>query len=192
MDRKSVDGMKKDGVEEFMREVLNLVEDMVGDGVRDGVEKGPGDCAKENEDSLKQNQLNSYETTQKGTKTKQTNTKQEQNCSKTRKIKQQKSEKNNREDTPKKQKMRCCDDVIKRIIWDEKLDGRDFVVGYEDRFLGELEADFNDFCWQDLSTLGPDVFAIPKHRIRCRGGEEEGGKKEEGEEKNEVEKEEKN
>ena len=42
-----------------------------------------------------------------------------------------------------------------------------FIVGYDDRFKGIIEKSFVDFDWDsDLSSVGPDVLAIPQHRIQ--------------------------
>jgi uncharacterized protein (UPF0248 family) len=46
--------------------------------------------------------------------------------------------------------------IIDRIKWDSTLDQDDYVVGYEDRFVGTLELSFEDF----VSAL------IPSHRVK--------------------------
>ena len=69
------------------------------------------------------------------------------------------------EDT-KKPRMRTATDVISRIQWDPELLEVDFFVGYSDRFLGIIEKNFAEFCWDDLSTVGMETLAIPKHRIQ--------------------------
>lgn len=66
----------------------------------------------------------------------------------------------------KKPKMRTATDVISRIQWDPELVEANFFVGYSDRFLGIIEKNFAEFCWDDISTVGLDSLAIPKHRIQ--------------------------
>ena len=66
----------------------------------------------------------------------------------------------------KKPRMRTAMDVISRIQWDPELLEDDFVIGYSDRFLGIIEKNFAEFCWEDPSTVGHDILAIPKHRIQ--------------------------
>ena len=66
----------------------------------------------------------------------------------------------------KKPRMRTATDVISRIQWDPELLKDDFIVGYLDRFLGIIEKNFVEFCWEDPSTVGQDTLAIPKHRIQ--------------------------
>ena len=66
----------------------------------------------------------------------------------------------------KKPRMRTSMDVISRIQWDPELLEADFFVGYSDRFLGIIEKNFAEFCWDDISTVGLDTLAIPKHRIQ--------------------------
>ena len=66
----------------------------------------------------------------------------------------------------KKPSMKTATNVIHRILWDEQLPSKHFTVGYLDRFLGILEKPFKAFSWEDLSTVGYDVLAIPKHRIQ--------------------------
>lgn len=70
------------------------------------------------------------------------------------------------DENTKKPRMRTATDVISRIQWDPELLEDDFVVGYSDRFLGIIEKNFVDFCWEDPSTVGQDTLAIPKHRIQ--------------------------
>ena len=62
--------------------------------------------------------------------------------------------------------MKTADDVVKRILWDEKLDKDDFLVGYIDRFKGIQEKYFSAFSWEDLASVDYDVLAVPKHRIQ--------------------------
>ena len=66
----------------------------------------------------------------------------------------------------KKPRMRTATDVISRIQWDSELFEADFFVGYSDRFLGIVEKNFAEFCWDDPSTVGMETLAIPKHRIQ--------------------------
>ena len=54
-------------------------------------------------------------------------------------------------------KFKGADLIYKRILWDESFNREDFVVGFEDRFLGILEIPFEEF---NLKT------DIPHHRIR--------------------------
>ncbi|KAK5862187.1 hypothetical protein PBY51_017610 [Eleginops maclovinus] len=68
----------------------------------------------------------------------------------------------------KKPRMRTADDVISRILWDQSVDGSEYVVGYVDRFLGVLERPFNDFNW-DTDPCDCDYtteLALPRHRIQ--------------------------
>lgn len=58
-------------------------------------------------------------------------------------------------------KLRTAADVINRIRWDEALDAGDFVVGYEDRFVGIKERPLED--WTGEQT---DEEFIPQHRIQ--------------------------
>ncbi|XP_069804227.1 uncharacterized protein [Dendropsophus ebraccatus] len=66
----------------------------------------------------------------------------------------------------KKPPMKTAEDVISRIQWDSHLPKEHFIVGYLDRFLGTIEKPFSAFCWEDLSSVGVDVLAIPQHRIQ--------------------------
>ena len=70
------------------------------------------------------------------------------------------------DENTKKPRMRTAMDVISRIQWDPELLEDDFVIGYSDRFLGIIEKNFAEFCWEDPSTVGHDILAIPKHRIQ--------------------------
>lgn len=54
----------------------------------------------------------------------------------------------------------CEIDILNRLVWDENYDSTDFVIGYEDRFEGRLEASVNS--WKREST---DEEFIPQHRI---------------------------
>lgn len=70
----------------------------------------------------------------------------------------------------KKSSMKTADDIISRIEWDDRLDKRQFRVGYVDRFVGLQEKAFTDFDFKvDLSTISDrhsNILAIPKHRIQ--------------------------
>ncbi|XP_070193775.1 leukocyte receptor cluster member 9-like isoform X2 [Littorina saxatilis] len=89
-------------------------------------------------------------------------------CEGNKKPKKQKrkKKKGEEEDDAKKPSMKTADDVIKRIMWDDKLDTDDFLVGYMDRFTGIQEKYFSAFSWEDIATVDYDVLAIPKHRIQ--------------------------
>ncbi|XP_078233153.1 leukocyte receptor cluster member 9 [Pogona vitticeps] len=66
----------------------------------------------------------------------------------------------------KKPAMKTAEDVISRLLWDAQVPAEHFSVGYLDRFLGIVEQPFNAFSWEDLTSAGPAVLAIPKHRIQ--------------------------
>jgi len=55
-------------------------------------------------------------------------------------------------------KLKSVDEIINRIKWDKKQDKDDFIVGYEDRFLGTMEIPFGQFEKTDTG--------IPMHRIQ--------------------------
>lgn len=57
-------------------------------------------------------------------------------------------------------KFRCSADVINRIRWDPNMDSDDYIVGYEDRFLGTKERALD--AWKSEQT---DEEFIPQHRI---------------------------
>lgn len=57
-------------------------------------------------------------------------------------------------------KFRSSADVINRLRWDAGLDSGDYVVGYEDRFLGIMERPLDQ--WKGEQT---DEEFIPQHRI---------------------------
>ncbi|EFR04098.1 DUF455 domain-containing protein [Nannizzia gypsea CBS 118893] len=57
-------------------------------------------------------------------------------------------------------KLRPAADVISRLRWDPKIDFGDFLVGYEDRFLGVKEMPLSR--WKSEQT---DEEFIPQHRI---------------------------
>ncbi|KAK1826744.1 RNA ligase superfamily-domain-containing protein [Podospora conica] len=57
-------------------------------------------------------------------------------------------------------KLRAATDVLNRLRWDPDLDSSDFVVGYEDRFLGAQEKALE--AWRTEKT---DEEFIPQHRI---------------------------
>ena len=62
--------------------------------------------------------------------------------------------------------MRTATEVISRILWDDELQTKEFTIGYLDRFTGIQEKPFDDFSWEDIASVGPNVLAIPKHRIQ--------------------------
>ncbi|KAJ4421812.1 hypothetical protein N0V82_003511 [Gnomoniopsis sp. IMI 355080] len=57
-------------------------------------------------------------------------------------------------------KFRTAADVLNRLRWDASYDHNDFVVGYEDRFLGAMERELD--AWKSEQTH--EEF-IPQHRI---------------------------
>ncbi|KAI1881385.1 hypothetical protein JX265_000211 [Neoarthrinium moseri] len=57
-------------------------------------------------------------------------------------------------------KFRSSADVINRIRWDPNMDSSDYIVGYEDRFLGIMERELDQ--WKAEQT---DEEFIPQHRI---------------------------
>ncbi|KAL4956007.1 hypothetical protein BDW69DRAFT_192768 [Aspergillus filifer] len=56
-------------------------------------------------------------------------------------------------------RLRPAADILNRLIWDESYDSTDFVIGYEDRFKGRMEASLNS--WKRELT---DEEFIPQHR----------------------------
>ncbi|PWY95333.1 hypothetical protein BO94DRAFT_531254 [Aspergillus sclerotioniger CBS 115572] len=61
---------------------------------------------------------------------------------------------------PVENRLRPAADIINRIIWDDAFDPANYIIGYEDRFEGRLEAGFNS--WKKETT---DEEFIPQHRI---------------------------
>ncbi|CAI6339077.1 unnamed protein product [Periconia digitata] len=57
-------------------------------------------------------------------------------------------------------KLRPASDVLNRLRWDPSLDGDNYIVGYEDRFLGAREMALGK--WKTEQT---DMEFIPQHRI---------------------------
>lgn len=57
-------------------------------------------------------------------------------------------------------KFRTAIDVMNRLRWDGNLDSSDFIVGYEDRFVGACEKALEQ--WKSEQT---DEEFIPQHRI---------------------------
>lgn len=57
-------------------------------------------------------------------------------------------------------KLRPASDVLNRLRWDPNLDLADYIIGYEDRFLGVRETTLEK--WKTENT--DDEF-IPQHRI---------------------------
>ncbi|KAK4465264.1 2'-5' RNA ligase superfamily-domain-containing protein [Cladorrhinum samala] len=62
--------------------------------------------------------------------------------------------------TDKTKKFRTAQDVINRVRWDASMDSGDYLVGYEDRFLGAQEKELDE--WKGEQT---DEEFIPQHRI---------------------------
>lgn len=62
--------------------------------------------------------------------------------------------------TPGLGKFRTAADVLNRLRWDAGFDANDFIVGYEDRFLGPRERAVEQ--WKSEQT---DEEFIPQHRI---------------------------
>jgi uncharacterized protein (UPF0248 family) len=57
-------------------------------------------------------------------------------------------------------KLRPASDVLHRLRWDPNLDPADYIIGYEDRFLGTRETGLER--WKTEQT---DEEFIPQHRI---------------------------
>jgi uncharacterized protein (UPF0248 family) len=57
-------------------------------------------------------------------------------------------------------KLRPASDVLNRLRWDPNLDPTDYIIGYEDRFLGAKEISLEK--WKTEQT---DEEFIPQHRI---------------------------
>jgi uncharacterized protein (UPF0248 family) len=69
-----------------------------------------------------------------------------------------------------KTKLRPASDVLNRLRWDDSLDPSDYIIGYEDRFLGARETGLEK--WKTEQT---DEEFIPQHRIlyfKKKGGED--------------------
>jgi len=68
----------------------------------------------------------------------------------------------------KNPKLKTAEDVIRRIQWDEKMDSREFVVGYVDRFVGLQEKTFDDFSFKNFVDVDfeKQEFSVPQHRIQ--------------------------
>ncbi|KAL1800759.1 hypothetical protein ACET3X_001101 [Alternaria dauci] len=67
-------------------------------------------------------------------------------------------------------KLRPASDVLNRLRWDPSLDPSDYIIGYEDRFLGAKEIGLEK--WKTEQT---DEEFIPQHRIlyfKRKGGED--------------------
>ncbi|CAH8483601.1 unnamed protein product [Schistosoma rodhaini] len=62
--------------------------------------------------------------------------------------------------------MRTAGDVVKRVLWDEKIPQKCITIGYLDRFKGILEKPFDDFSWEPLDSLDYFTFGVPEHRIQ--------------------------
>lgn len=66
-------------------------------------------------------------------------------------------------------KLRPASDVLNRLRWDPSLDPSDYIIGYEDRFLGAKETGLEK--WKTEQT---DEEFIPQHRIlyfKRKGGD---------------------
>lgn len=61
---------------------------------------------------------------------------------------------------PEGTKLRSASDVLNRLRWDAEFDIEDYIVGYDDRFLGEREMPVGQ--WK--ADLTDEAF-IPMHRI---------------------------
>ncbi|EAW07196.1 DUF504 domain-containing protein [Aspergillus clavatus NRRL 1] len=57
-------------------------------------------------------------------------------------------------------RLRPAADVINRLIWDTQFESNNYLIGYEDRFNGRLEANLSS--WKKDLT---DEEFIPQHRI---------------------------
>ncbi|PVD24647.1 hypothetical protein C0Q70_15131 [Pomacea canaliculata] len=66
----------------------------------------------------------------------------------------------------KRAPLKTAEDVVNRVLWDDKLKKEDFFVGYLDRFKGTVEKNFSTFSWEDIATVDYNALAIPKHRIQ--------------------------
>lgn len=67
-------------------------------------------------------------------------------------------------------KLRPASDVLHRLRWDPSLDPADYIIGYEDRFLGAKETGLER--WKTEQT---DEEFIPQHRIlyfKKKGGDD--------------------
>jgi uncharacterized protein (UPF0248 family) len=67
-------------------------------------------------------------------------------------------------------KLRPAADVLHRLRWDPNLDPGEYIIGYEDRFLGARETSLEK--WKTEQT---DEEFIPQHRIlyfKKRGGDD--------------------
>ena len=51
-------------------------------------------------------------------------------------------------------------DILSRLVWDPNIDRTDYIIGYEDRFLGSKELPLE--LWKTNTT---DEEFIPQHRI---------------------------
>jgi len=74
--------------------------------------------------------------------------------------KKQAQQKRQESPTAKTGKLRPASDVLSRIRWDPSIDAADYVVGYEDRFIGIIEKPL--VAWTNEQT---DEEFIPQHRI---------------------------
>lgn len=63
----------------------------------------------------------------------------------------------------KKNKLRPAHDIINRIKWDPEMDIHDYIVGYEDRFLGTLEMGLEKWMGNRKDETEEDW--VPMHRV---------------------------
>ncbi|CAI7676792.1 hypothetical protein N7533_010287 [Penicillium manginii] len=57
-------------------------------------------------------------------------------------------------------RLRPAGDIINRITWDSNFDRNDYIIGFVDRFEGQLEVSMDS--WKKEST---DEEFIPQHRV---------------------------
>lgn len=62
------------------------------------------------------------------------------------------------EGSEKKEKLRTAGYILDRIHWDPNLQEEEFRIGYEDRFLGIVEIEFEEFMSKSAE--------IKEHRIK--------------------------
>jgi len=65
-------------------------------------------------------------------------------------------------DSEVKKGLRTSEDVYNRIKWDPDFDKSEFIIGYEDRFVGIMEAQFSTFKCDDVTH---EEF-VPWHRVQ--------------------------
>lgn len=119
---------------------------------RDWGEYNPGDDDSEEEEEEDEEQDGPMEESGSG-----------REGSSTKKTKKGKKQQNQARVVPKPagaRKLRTAADVLNRLRWDSSLDSGDFIVGYEDRFIGAQEKALD--TWKSEQT---DEEFIPQHRI---------------------------